>query len=129
MEFRGYNRVKNALRGLVVKSPQVADETLRAWAQDSRAELKSTPYPPVPAGSKYIRTGNLANRWAVVNLGVARYALVNRAPYSGWVVGEQQTQTHRQNKWWRASEILARRLDELRDRLRVAYTKLWRSGR
>src|SRR5687767_8394602 len=104
----GRDRVANWLRAFTFKLPKAASEETEAWAKETRAELKSMPYPAAPAASRYKRTGQLANRWAVERRGENAFAIVNRAQvrgrhYAGYVVGDmdsKQAKVH-QGRWWR----------------------------
>jgi len=119
----GYNRVRNSLRALVSAHAQILDPVVREWAQSTRRTLKATKYPPKLANQKYVRTGMLANSFAVERVGVARYRIDNRAQrrgvsYASWVIGDQtgdlrQAQIH-QGRWWRMADVIRDELPELR---------------
>lgn len=114
----GVNRVRNQLRGLVSAHSKLLDPAVRQWAQSTRGKLKGTPYPAPPNDSKYVRTGNLANRFAVSRIGTAKYRIQNNASYGSWVVGEdsgtlRQAQVHK-GRWWQMQPIIEKELPELR---------------
>lgn len=69
-------------------------------------------YAPPPAGSTYIRTGRLGDSWSSSELDWSAFVFENRADYAGLVVGEDQAWMHR-GRWWRATDRIAERTDEL----------------
>ena len=114
----GYNRVRNSLRALVSAHSKILDPVVRGWAQSTRGKLKGTPYPAKPSKSKYIRTGNLANRFAVENVDVARYRINNNASYASYVIGDssgplKQAYMH-VGRWWQMRPIIQDEMPELR---------------
>jgi hypothetical protein len=122
----GRDRVANWLRGLTHRLPKATADETEAWAKETRADLKAMPYPAAPAGSRYKRTGQLANRWAVEKRGGGVFAITNRAQdrrgrfYAAYVVGDaagkSQAWMHR-GRWWRFAEVIKDRLGHLRRRL------------
>jgi hypothetical protein len=107
-----------ALRGNLYPS---LHRTVYGWAQDTRAALKSEPYPPRPPNSTYRRTGQLANRWAVVPKGPDQIMIRNAAYrrgtyYSVYVVGdaEGRGQAGHMRHWWLARNVVYRRVPALR---------------
>jgi len=116
-QIKGVNRVRNSFRKFVSLNARQLDPTMKSWAQDVRAILKGTSYPPVPSGSKYVRTGRLANSWKVTKSKPGHYALENSAPYSGYVVGDDgeggQTAVHKQNGWWQSTPIIQKEIPKL----------------
>lgn len=124
----GFNRVRNSLRGLVSAHAGTIDPVVKTWAQSTRAKLKGTPYPARPANSTYIRTGNLANRFAVQRIGLARYRINNSATYASYVIGEpsgpfKQAWMH-QGRWWMMGDVIEENLPELRAAIEEALQKL-----
>ena len=118
----GYNRVRNSLRGLVVAHAQIIDPEVRAFAQDTRKVLKSTPYAPRPAESKYRRTGEVANKFAVDKKGTARYEIVNRSDHASYPIGDPQAYMHKPGfkgrvGWWKMVDIITKELPKLRSRI------------
>ena len=113
-ELRAWSK---RLDALARKFPRIADEEMGKWARGMRATLKSTPYPPKRRGQKYVRTGQLANRWAVRGSN-NRWAIVNRRAGSQYVVGDKQAWMHR-NRWWKAANVIRRGLGKLRDAIRA----------
>lgn len=77
-------------------------------------------YPPVPPGSKYVRTFKLREGWAVrigqVGVTQFRFDVYNRTHYSAWVVGSLaqnraiaesfQREFHRANGWQLATDTV-----------------------
>jgi len=131
IKIHGYNRLMNKLRKLAVSNPEIGDEPVREFAQDMRATLKGTPYPPKRPQQKYVRTGRLANSWKVKREGASRYAIINTARskrtgefYAGWVVGQKQAWMH-VNRWWKAVDIVKKHNKELTKKLNAAYKRIW----
>ena len=100
------------LRSASAKAPGVMDEISYRWAQNVRAKLKSTPYPPKRPGQRYVRTGRLANSWRAERKGRGRALIANSAPYSGYVVGKKQAYMHR-GRWWLGRTVLMESAPEL----------------
>ncbi len=124
----GAHRVANRLRRLASESPRVADKVLYKWGQETRATLKSTPYPSKRPGQKYKRTGRLANSWKVERGKPGQVAIVNSAKgprgqlYPTYVVGDakgdKQAWMH-SKRWWKARDVM----DKEAKRLPAALTK------
>ena len=100
------------LRSASAKAPGVMDEISYRWAQNVRAKLKSTPYPPKRPGQRYVRTGLLANSWRAERKGKGRAVIINSAGYSGYVVGKKQAWMHR-GRWWLGRNVLMESAPEL----------------
>ena len=126
-EFRGINRIRNNLRTLAALNRTILQPGLRAWAQAVRKKLKGKPYPPQRPGQTYIRTGNLASRWAAEPIGAGAVAIVNRADYAGWVVGDEQAGVH-QGRWWQARPIIEEDIPNLTRQLSEDIEKVWANG-
>jgi hypothetical protein len=152
LDIHGYNRVENALRRLAVELPPVTNRVAYKWAQNTRAVLKSTPYPErnnqrmrwvserqrryVMAAIRrgdiqvpYNRTGNLANRWSAAQTPTGA-VIRNSAGYAEYVIGDARTGSgqywmHR-NRWWRAREIINREAPKLTKTLKAELQKEWR---
>ncbi len=139
IEIRGYNRVKNALRAAIAAHPKDVDPLMYRWAQDTRARLKSKPYPPKPVNSRYRRTGRLASSWKAERSGNGKVAITNNAKsptgnfYARYVVGKMgrdggadQTKFHKRNGWWLAREVIQEEhIPELTALLSELYEKNW----
>jgi len=123
-DIQGLDHLIVKLTNLAKIEPGTADEALRVQAQDLRAILKSTPYPPKPPDSRYRRTGGLANAWSVVKKAVARYALFNSKDYSSYVVGVKQAFMH-VGRWWQAHNIIRENMPSIFDRIKDIYIPLW----
>ena len=106
-EMRGTNRVRNQLRTLAAVDPDITDPVLGNHARSERRRLKSTPYPAKLPGQKYVRTGNLANRFSARRVKKGVWRVENSATYSVWVIkrGMQNRQYHR-GRWWTMEDIL-----------------------
>jgi hypothetical protein len=131
-EIRGYDRVRNNLRGVIAAHPKEVNEVMRRWAEDTRMFLKRTAYPPKPANSRYTRTGRLASSWKKEQVKPAVWGITNNAKgvhgqfYARYVVGDWQTRGHKMNNWWRAAEVVEKvHVPELRLFLEEMYIKLW----
>lgn len=125
----GYNRLQNKFRRIAADNPEIGDEPIREFAQDARGDLKAEPYPPKRQGQRYIRTGQLANRWKTVKEREGQYSIVNEASnkgrfYASFVVGQKQAWMHK-GRWWKAKDVVLRNIDDLRAKLRAAYEKIW----
>jgi len=116
----GYNRVKNKLRGLVASNPPPANKIIRRWLKKLRARLKKEKYPPKLPNQKYVRTGNLANRWAAT-----ANTIGNTAPYARWVVNEGTQAAIHAGRWWTMQEIFERYRPELVAEITRAYVNKW----
>lgn len=137
-EIRGYDRVRNNLRSVIAAHPKETNDVMRKWAEDARMFLKRTPYPPVPANSRYKRTGRLASSWKKEQVKPGVWALTNNATgpkgqfYARYVVGEEsgpknkrQAWMHK-NRWWRADEVIEQtHIPELRLFLEEMYVNMW----
>ena len=108
----GNDELLARLRSASAKAPGVMDEISYRWAQNVRAKLKSTPYPPKRPGQRYVRTGRLANSWRAERLGKGRALIANSAGYSGYVVGKKQAWMHR-GRWWLGRSVLIESAPEL----------------
>jgi hypothetical protein len=131
IKIYGFNRLMNALRRLAADNPEIGDEPIREFAQEERAALKSESYPPKRPGQRYIRTGQLANRWRVIHEDKGRYQIVNQARgrqgqyYAGYVVGIRQAWMH-VKRWWQAHKIIKKAMPRLTEKLTAAYKKIWK---
>lgn len=128
-EFKGYNRVGNKLRKLASLNSQIVDPEMKAWAQDTRATLKGTKYPPKRPLQTYIRTGRLANSWKVTKTKPGVFNIENQASFKGrayakYVVGDDQAWMHK-GRWWKARDIIAQETSKLVSRLTKAIRQIW----
>ena len=108
----GNDELLARLRSASAKAPGVMDEISYRWAQNVRAKLKSTPYPPKRPGQRYVRTGRLANSWRAERRGKGRAVIINSAGYSGYVVGKKQA-WFRRGRWWLGRNVLMESAPEL----------------
>ena len=118
-DFKDYNRVANKWRPYAAQMPKQLNPIIGLWARGTRAKLKSTPYPPKRAGQRYVRTGNLANRWAAVQIGRG-WSITNSAKYAGYVVGRPdgkgQAWMHK-GRWWKSADVIKAELPALRQEM------------
>lgn len=127
IEIRGSNRVRNSLRRLAADAPEIIDEDIREWSQDVRRSLKATKYPPRRPGQTYIRTGRLANSFAVDREGRGRYSLVNRAPYALYVIGDSRGQNQawmHEGRWWTMRQEIEQYTPELVRRITASLLRV-----
>lgn len=134
MEIRGQSRVSNNLRTLIAAEAKEFDPIVGRWAKDTRSALKSEPYPPMRPNQKYVRTGQLANRWATKKRGPSRWAIVNNATgkrgqqYPTYVVGDAtgggQAWMHR-GRWWKARVKIEDRMPMLKQELLDHIKAIW----
>jgi len=111
-------------RDLADDLPDIADEALYEWAQDTRSFLKSRGYPAAStpkAGRKaYARTGLLANKWTARREGRGIVSILNQAAvrgrsYPSYVIGDDsghQAYMH-VGRWWIANVEIDSQLPEL----------------
>src|SRR5574341_796765 len=133
-EIRGHVELSAALRKAAIKMPRTIDRGIGAFAQETRAFIKSYPYPPqrhYPAqftdrsrryffwalrngviSVPYRRTGRLANSNAAQHLGLMVWALTNSAEYAGLVIGPKQATQHA-GWWWKHEQVALTRLYRL----------------
>jgi len=109
----GNDELLARLRSASAKAPGVMDEVSYRFAQNVRAKLKSTPYPPKRPGQRTVRTGRLANSWRAERLGKGRALIANSAGYSGYVVGKKQAYMH-VGRWWLGRSVLMESAPELK---------------
>jgi len=128
----GQNAVQNALRTTAAQAPKRMGDITYRWAQGVRATLKSTPYPPKRPAQKYIRTGQLANRWAVERRSQSLIVIVNRAnrkgrEYARFVVGDSQGEGqawfHR-GRWWTGRGVVQDARPELRAEINKELSRM-----
>ena len=135
IEFRNFDRVKNALRYLAARQPELTDKIMGDWAKDMRTMLKSHPYPAKRPTQTYVRTGRLANSWAAIQVRTGVWSLTNTAtnqktgaPYAFRVVGdadgENQAWMH-EGRWWIARDLLDGYTDDLTQRLTRQLEDYW----
>lgn len=127
IKVNGYDRVANNMRRLATELDRELDKDVRAWAQDTRGDLKAEPYPPKRPNQRYVRTGRLANSWGVRKAGPARYEIHNSASYSHYVVGnhmgKEQAWMHK-GRWWLVRNLVQDRAPELTRRISAKIRKL-----
>ena len=84
-------------------------------------------YPPPPAGSRYIRTGNLGRGWGVMRSGKTSVQFFNGTPYGPYVVGDSsgsgQAGIHA-GRWWIALKRVEEQVDSLGDQIEQAVARL-----
>ncbi len=134
-EFIGYQRVGNRLRSLASDmDSEIVDPVMEDWTKDMRYHLKDMPYPAKRPGQKYIRTGQLANRWRTQHMGPGVWDIINDATgehgqkYAVFVVGDNkgggQAWFHR-GRWWKAFDVIGGFVPDLTRRLTKKLNDYW----
>lgn len=98
IKWAGLDNLTRSVSRLADMEDTVIKPGVRNWLPQVRQALKSKPY-PARRGS-YIRTGNLANSWAVTG-----NSITNSAGYSDWVVGDDQAPAFI-GHWWTARSVV-----------------------
>lgn len=135
IDFRNFDRVRNALRYLAAYAPELTDPVMRNWTTAQASALQSRPYAPKLPNQKYKRTGELGRRWEASQVKSGTWAIINRAkqprgkPYARYVVGDtkgqRQARIHR-GRWWVAREVLEGETRTLTSRLTGALFDYWK---
>lgn len=125
--FQGVNRLANALRTLAALNKNVIDPIGRKWAQGVRGKLKGKAAPAKRPLQTYVRTGRLANSWAVEGQGMGKWAIVNRTNYGEFVVGDEQVWFHA-GRWWQARPTIEEEIPQLTKDLSKEIERIWTSG-
>lgn len=138
LEFQNWNRVQNGLRALATENRNVTDKRMGKWAQETRAYLKSYPYPsqtnnPQPFKTDkqrkwffwalgtgviqvpYKRTGRFANSWRGERKGESEWVVGNSAPYAGLLAGRGTQAKYHEGNWPIYQELVEARTGELTD--------------
>lgn len=76
--------VKKNMQDLRAEIPKISRDRILTAMKGIVREMQR--YPPVPSGSRYIRTNRLKNNWKIVDREKG-YRLDNRTPYTRYVVG------------------------------------------
>lgn len=74
-------------------------------------------YPPPRPRQRYIRTGQLRGKLAIIRVSPTRHAIVNTTSYARWVHGPPQAWYHR-NRWVHVDEAREAAVREAIDILR-----------
>lgn len=127
IEFKGINRVSNALRKLAALDKTILDPVGKRWAQGVTKKLKGKAYPPRRPGQTYVRTGRLANSWAVDALGAGVWSITNRTDYGVFVVGDEQAAVHK-GRWWQARPTIQEEIPQLTRDLSDEIERVWERG-
>jgi hypothetical protein len=110
-------RIRAKLDRLAAEFGKEFDAVGVKWGKSTRARLKSEPYPPKLPNQRYIRTGQLANRWAFRREEPGEWLFDNKANklgryYATYVISRQQAEIH-QGRWWRAYDVVGRYIPDL----------------
>jgi len=139
-DVKGYNRVRNSLRKMASEYKRETDDTVKDFAKDQRAKLKSFPYPtprriaqPFKTDKSrrwffwalhtgliqvpYVRTGVLASSWRAEQSGWADWSVANSAPYASLVIGRDEQSEYHKNHWWVAQDIIEEETPQLTEDL------------
>lgn len=110
----GATAIANKYRRAASKRPSVVDPPTKKWANKMAKTLATTPYPPPPAGSTYVRTYTLPTGWRVEKQKDSSYTIKNRVEYAHWVVSKKfQAWMHR-GRWWTAEDIMKQNRGDLK---------------
>ncbi len=116
MTTKGFNRVRNNLRGAAVNMKRVTNSVVQPWGQNTRAYMKRNPYPSKLPNQRYIRTGNTANRWYAYPAGLGSVEIGNTAKGAKWTIGDAsgggQAKIH-YKRWWIGRVVIEGRIPEL----------------
>jgi len=77
--------VRKGLQNLWKKLPEIGRGNV--WQALLRIARKLRIYPAKRPGQKYVRTFRLKRNWRVVKAGAQGYMILNRTPYTHYVVG------------------------------------------
>ena len=138
MRIRNFDRVRNMLRHLAATQPDLTDEIVGDWAKDMRGTLKGTPYPQRRPNQTYVRTGQVANRWAALQVRSGIWEITNSAknpktgePYAYRVVGddkgEDQAWMHL-HRWYLFREVIDGFAGDLTRRMTRSLENYWRDN-
>lgn len=123
LTFKGVNRVANPIRATAAKFPEIADVVMKQWAQNVRARLKGLPYPPKLPNQRYVRTGELANRWAAVRVKVGQWSITNARPSVEYVIDEEKQARIHEGRWYVAQAEIEKDRPVLVADLTAAFSK------
>lgn len=131
-EIRGISRLKNALRKLAALDRNILEPETEKWAGQTVKTLRATPYPAKRPGQTYVRKGRLTGSWKAERQGIGKWAIVNLARgkgqgYAAYVVGENQAFMHL-GRWWKARDIIEKRIPVLTNSLAKKIEDTWTSG-
>lgn len=131
-EIRGISRLKNALRKLAALDRNILEPETEKWAGQTVKTLRATPYPAKRPGQTYVRKGRLTGSWKDERQGIGKWAIVNLARgkgqgYAAYVVGENQSWFHL-GRWWKARDIIEKRIPALTNSLAKKIEDIWTSG-
>ena len=144
-DFKGYNRVRNALRKLASEYRKEIDSTVKGWVKEEKEAIRSHGYPaqsnaPQPFKTErqrrwffwalgtgqinvpYKRTGKLASSWRVEKVTWGEYALKNSQAYAHWVIEKKKQAVYHEGHWWTADDFLDRDTPELVKRITEKLT-------
>ena len=83
--IKGAKVVRKGLQNLHKKLPEIG--RWNVWQALLRIARKLRIYPGKRAGQNYVRTYKLKRGWEVKKVGATAYMIVNRVPYTHYVVG------------------------------------------
>jgi hypothetical protein len=121
MAFRPFSRSPHKLDA--VGAVDAASAVLVGWGREALTAVRT--YPPVPPGSRYVRTFNLQRSWFLTPVirtpaGGIQVSVRNSAEYANLVIGPDQRPYHRRTGWPRLREFMERRRSDLYRRLKRA---------
>ena len=87
-KVKNVGKVRTALQNLWSKLPLIGGNRIKDFMNRLMARMKIYPPPRSTPGVKpYVRTYRLQSNWRVEKAGPTGYRLLNRTPYTKWVVG------------------------------------------
>lgn len=100
IKWAGLDNLRDSLSRLADMEDTVIEPGKRKWLPQVRAALKSKPYPSKRPLQTYVRTGILADSWAVQG-----NSITNSSGHGEWVVGDEQFWAHL-GRWWIARNVV-----------------------
>ena len=82
---KNVGKVRSALQNLWSKLPLIGGNRIKDFMTRLMTRMKI--YPPQRPGQKYVRTYRLQRNWRMEKAGATGYRLLNRTPYTKYVVG------------------------------------------
>lgn len=84
-KVKNVGKFRTALRNFWDKLPLVSGSRIKDFMTRLMTRMKI--YPPKRLGQKYVRTYRLQRNWRMEKAGPTGYRLLNRTPYTKYVVG------------------------------------------
>ena len=104
---------------IISKWPSIVDGNYKAILEASGKRLKRNAqvYPSRPAGSRYVRTGELGRGWRVSAVQNSSLSVVNRVKHGPWVQkATKQAKVHK-GRWQTDEDLAKKEAKELEEQL------------